>query len=197
MVDNFDILIPFLKFESDDDFYYLQIMQRRKDNPESLEKNTVIIKNYYIRSIEYIAKKRQEIIDICNFFNARAGLRLNKRSYRKVAFRTLNNITAQMMQEDFHSAKTAFDNACGQCHNDNQKKWIVDIDSVAPKFNVDGLCDLINQLDPYEEKQKILAVVPTKSGIHLITTPFNMKVFSQIWPSMDVHKDNPTLLYCG
>lgn len=32
MVDNFDLIKSLLKFESKDDFYYLQIIQRSKDN---------------------------------------------------------------------------------------------------------------------------------------------------------------------
>lgn len=36
MVDNLRLILPFLKFESEDDFYYLQILQRKKENPTNL-----------------------------------------------------------------------------------------------------------------------------------------------------------------
>ncbi len=78
MIDNFDTLIPFLKFESPDDFYYLQVLQRKKENPE-LGSNSRVIKNYYIKSAEHLLKLRKEIIQLCENFNARASLRLNKR----------------------------------------------------------------------------------------------------------------------
>ena len=32
MKDNFDIIKPLLKFRSEDDFYFLQILQRKKDH---------------------------------------------------------------------------------------------------------------------------------------------------------------------
>jgi len=97
MIDNMDLCLPFLKFNTEDDFYYLQILQRRKEHAD-LSKNSRVIKNYYIRNLEYLMKRYDTIKDICNYFNARAMLRLNKRSFKKVAFRTMQNIVAQMMQ---------------------------------------------------------------------------------------------------
>ena len=43
---------------------------------------------------------------------------------------------------------------------------------------------------------KIISIIPTKSGNHLITSPFNIKQFKEKYPDIDVHKNNPTLLYC-
>ena len=34
-VDNFDLIEEFLKFESEDDFYFLQVIQRKKDGNET------------------------------------------------------------------------------------------------------------------------------------------------------------------
>lgn len=46
-IDNFNLIKPFLKFDSEDDFYYLQILRRRKDNPDDQEKNATAIKDNY------------------------------------------------------------------------------------------------------------------------------------------------------
>jgi hypothetical protein len=35
MVDNFEKIIPLLKFDSEDDFYHLQILMRKKENPQT------------------------------------------------------------------------------------------------------------------------------------------------------------------
>jgi hypothetical protein len=35
-----------------------------------------------------------------------------------------------------------------------------------------------------------------KNGVHLITTPFNLQQFKEEYQDIDVHKNNPTLLYC-
>ena len=34
------------------------------------------------------------------------------------------------------------------------------------------------------------------NGIHLITTSFNLQQFKEKYPDIDIHKNNPTLLYC-
>jgi hypothetical protein len=195
-VDNYDLIKPFLKFNNEDDFYYLQILRRRKDNPEDQEKNTTTIKDYYIRSVDYLESKMDEIKNLCVFFNARASIRLNRRSFKKVAFRALNNITAQMMQEDFHSARQAYSKAAGQCHNDNEKKWIVDIDTDMLDQEYE-IMEYINcECQPNDDDEKFYTKIPTKSGIHLISKPFNMDTFKKKYPNIDVHRDNPTILFC-
>ena len=55
-VNNFLLLKKFLKFENRDDFYFLQILQRSKDNPD-LGANNRLIKAYSVGSIEYLNKK--------------------------------------------------------------------------------------------------------------------------------------------
>ena len=45
------------------------------------------------------------------------------------------------------------------------------------------------------DKNKFCYRVQTAHGMHLITTPFNTQKFGQQFPDIDVHKNNPTLLY--
>ena len=46
-----------------------------------------------------------------------------------------------------------------------------------------------------------MLVVPTKSGKHIICKPFNKQTFAELWKNfstikqMDIHPDNPTILY--
>ena len=49
-VDNFDKVIDFMKFSSPDDFYFLQIIQRKKDGNNTGRGNNGarLIKAYYI-----------------------------------------------------------------------------------------------------------------------------------------------------
>lgn len=42
MVDNFELIRTLLKFESKDDFYFIQILQRSKDNPEIGANNRLV-----------------------------------------------------------------------------------------------------------------------------------------------------------
>jgi hypothetical protein len=193
MIDNINIILPLLKFESKDDFYYLQILQRKKENSE-IGSNSRVIKNYYITSIEYLEERYDEIKQLCHFFNARASIRLNKRSYEKVAFKALQNIANTMSNKEYSFIKKSYDRACGLGHNDVVKKWILDIDiDDWLTSQTEELIDFIYHLEPVGNK--FLTEIPSKSGLHIITTPFNIQEFNKKYTGIEIHKDNPTNLY--
>lgn len=195
MIDVYDKILKFLVFESNDDFYYLQILQRKKEN-SNLGSNSRVIKNYYINSIDYLESRYDEIKQLCHMFNARAMLRLNKRSYQKVGFKTIQNVANSMSNGEFMFIKKSYDRACGNGHNDKYKKWIIDIDNeeVSPLM----LSYINYHCEPYGKTvsdSKIYDILPTKNGYHVITMPFNTKTFKEKYPDVDIHKDNPINLY--
>lgn len=193
MVNNINLILPLLKFESKDDFYYLQILQRKKENPE-LGSNSRVIKNYYITSDQYLLDRYDEIKKLCKVFNARAMIRLNKRSFEKVGFKTMLNLTGTIMNKDYEHLKASYDKACGLGHNDSQKKWILDIDwNIEDKY-LQELGYFINECLPKRERT-ILQTIPSKNGVHLICLPFNLEKFNLRYSEIEVHKDNPTNLY--
>ena len=202
MINNIEKILPLLNFETADDFYYLQILQRKKENPE-LGSNSRVIKNYYISSKEYLIERYPEIIKLCEVFNARASLRLNKRSYEKVGFKALTNLANTMMNREYDFLKSSYDRACGLGHNDKNKTWIVDIDRNEVMW-IEQIINAINPCDP--QGDKLVVQVPSKTGIHLITKPFNTEQFKSNFKNelkayqmdeitVEIHKDNPTNLY--
>lgn len=193
-IDVFDKIKPFLKFESEDDFYFLQILQRKKENPQ-LGSNSRVIKNYYIRNIEYLENKYNEIKDLCRMFNARAMLRLNKRSFKKVGLKALQNMANGIANGENIYLSKAYDRACGQGHNDKVKKWIIDIDGDYNQSYIDEVIQNISDCEPNSGENKILVQLPTRNGVHLITTPFNLKKFSEYGWVLDIHKDNPVNVF--
>jgi hypothetical protein len=201
-VDCLDLITDLLVFESEDDFYFLQILQRKKENPE-LGSNSRVIKNYYIKSVQHLLDRYDEIKKLCNLFNARASLRLNRRSFEKVGFKSLENIANTMQNREYKHLMNSYDRACGLLNNEKTKKWIIDVDN----DEVIWLEQIINAVQPCEPTgNKILKQLPTKSGIHLITTPFNVTQFKENFKkeleaykmgeiNIDIHKDNPINLY--
>jgi hypothetical protein len=191
-----------LVFDSEDDFYFLQILQRKKENPH-IGSNSRVIKNYYITSYQHLLDVYDEIKGLCQFFNARASLRLNKRSFERIGFKTLENIANTMQNKSYNQLMKCYDRACGLLNNEKTKRWIIDVD----KEEVIWLEQIINSVQGCEPKgNKILLQLPTKSGVHLITSPFNVVQFksnlkteleaykmSEI--NIDIHKDNPINLY--
>jgi len=192
MIDVFNEIKDFIVFENEDDFFYLQILQRKKENPQ-LCSNSRVIKNYYINDLEYLEKRYDEIKELCIKFNARAMLRLNKRSKRKVAFKTMQNMANSMANGEYGSIKKSYDKACGNGHNDKIKKWILDIDEPYTTEYLQEIRDAIKDVEPLGEK--ILKELPTKNGIHFITTPFNLQKFRLDFRDIEIHKDNPVNLF--
>jgi hypothetical protein len=192
MIDVLQNIRGLLEFKSDDDFYYLQILMRKKENPQ-LGSNSRVIKNYYIKSIDHLDKVYSEIKALCNQFNARAMLRLNKRSFYNTGFKAMVNMANTMANKDFKSMRSQYDKACGQGHNDREKSWIIDIDGEYTKEYLSEIISFINGCKP--EGDKLIVKLPTKNGIHLITKPFNLMNFKSTYPNIDIHKDNPINLY--
>jgi hypothetical protein len=192
MIDVYDRIKDLLTFDTSDDFYYLQILQRKKENPQ-LGSNSRVIKNYYISSHAYLEQRYPEIQALCQQFNARAMLRLNKRSYSKVAFKTMQNIANSMANGEYSFIKKSYDRACGNGHNDSNKTWIVDIDG---HIGTDDLLDLHTFIDTcLPLGPKVVCSLPTKNGWHLITKPFDLQNFKVKYPDIEIHKDNPINLY--
>ena len=210
MVDNFELIKPLLSFDKHGDFYFLQILQRKKDGcnvPNSSDNQRRLVKDYHITSTEKLDSLRDEIIASCNETGARAYIRLNKRNYRTVsmAFAEETLMKARTNQE-FGNTFNEINSVIGRYPEPGKgnKTWIVDIDNtnVDSKLVKDIKDIIVNYCQPFDV-EKIVAVIPTKSGVHLITRPFNQetfyRMFSQIKLSneneVDIKKDNPTVLY--
>lgn len=198
MVNNFPLISSLLVFDSEDDFYHLQILKRKKDNP-GITSNSKMIKTYYIKSLEDLENKKEEIIMLCNFHNARACINLNRRSFEKIAFQFLRKVADQIMNRDHKACIKAYDSVCGANSNEKEKKWILDIDN--KDFDESELLNIIENIAPQTEKSKFIAKIPTKNGYHLITNPFNVQQlrdasdFDDLKYNFDIQKDNPTILY--
>ena len=105
MKDNFEQIEKLLIFDSEDDFYHLQILKRKKENPD-IGSNSYVVRTYCIRSKESLMEKRTEITEMCNTHNARAYINLSPRSFEKMAFHTLKKISDIIMQ--FPKGKQGF-----------------------------------------------------------------------------------------
>ena len=199
MVNNFTIIKKYLDFSNPDTYYFLQIIQRRKDNPD-LGKDMRIIDDIFIYSLEQFERMEDEVITKCVTNNARAYFRLNKRSLKKSAMQVLKKVTTMIIDENYKSVKNAYSSVSGEFHNDEDKKWIVDIDNVVYDgnfgYNQESMLTTLKSLQIQTGREPLLNSIPTKNGIHIITRPFNVNEFKKLYPTIDIHKDNPTLLFC-
>lgn len=196
IIDNFDLIKKQLVFPKDgDSFYFVQILQRKKDNPDIIVKglgsnnNSRLIKAYYITSIESLDALKDEIVALSKVFNARACINLNPRSFEKAGYALLRKIADQMTNRDFSSIRKAYNSICGEYHKEMDKRWIVDIDT-KDEYVLANTRGLI-----YNCGGVVYETLPTKAGYHFITSSFRMDKFKDVAPELDVHKNNPTILY--
>ena len=192
MIDNFNRIKDMLEFRSDDDFYHCQIIKRKKEHPE-LGSNSYIVKTYYIKKIEELDYYRDEMILLATHHNARVQINLNRRSFEKMAFHTQKKIADQLMNRDYRSVRKAYNSCCGKYSNETNKKWIIDVDEKLDLSSLNKISKYINDQQPIG--LKVEDYIPTKNGWHIITEPFNLQDFKKDYPDLDVHKDNPTILY--
>ena len=189
MVDNFEQIKKLLNYNSEDDFYFLQIMRRKKENP-TLTSNTKIIDELFINSNEYLDTKKEYIIQMCNMFNARATIRLNRRSYKTCSLQSLSNLAQQIANGQSPNVSRLYSSVVGKYHNEPIKRWIIDID----QKEIDSIMlPTLERIKPIGNK--LIDIIPSKNGYHIITSPFDVSEFSKMFPNIDIHKDNPTNLY--
>lgn len=195
-VDNFELIKKHIHSAADSgEFYMLQIMRRTKDQKGYEGKHRQsIVKTYFVSSPEYLDEKRDEIIGLCEMFNARAYINLNKKSNKQVSLKALEILAGKIAHEDYN-IKSLFETAAGQTGAcDGQKTWIVDFDS-KDLGELERIKNIIDSIEP-KGVEKIVETIPTRHGYHLITRPFNKKAFNDMYnESLSIHDNNPTVLY--
>lgn len=200
-VDNFDLFAKKL-FEiplKEDEFYFLQILVRGKDGHHVSGNNkNRLVKYYTITSPEQLFSLKNEILAICHVDNARAYIHPTKRNAKEVANLAIENAVHTFVSQNWIGFKSMYSTACGQSFVKGDKKFIVDLDDI---HEGDPILDKIrNKIYSYrghggENSDKVFMTVPTKSGVHLVTWPFDIGQFTKDFPGIDIHKNNPTLLY--
>lgn len=198
MINNKEIIKPLLNFEKEGDFYMLYIFKRKKDFPEMEQKNhqsVRTIKTYCIDSIDYLEKRWDEIVGLCEYFGARAYIHVQKQNHFDVSLSLMVEL-ANRIQNNVHNQKNIFDSVVGQLKT-KEKRWVVDLDS-KKDYYISTVAEIISQCQPLGDK--IISKIPTKNGFHLITNPFNLEIFKDLMEQYDmtcpdIQKRNPTLIF--
>ena len=201
MIDNLNIIKTLLNFEKEGDFYMIYVFKRKKDQPEGEKDNhqsVRTIKTYCIDSVQYLEKRYDEIKLLCEMFNARAYIHVQKQNHSDVSLDMMVSL-AERIKNGVKNQKGLFDSVVGQIKT-NEKRWIIDIDNVSIddftyyKYYIE-MREYINELQLEAKKEQGMTYIKTKSGFHIITQPFNVMKFKQRYPDVDIQKKNPTLLY--
>jgi len=201
-MNNFDQIRGMLDFSIPGTFYFLQILKRRKDNPD-LGKDMIHIADYYIDSLVKYDDLKPMVIRQCEAENARAYFRLNRRDEKRVASEALKLMVEYVLSENYKPAKSVYASCAGKYPSEKNKTWIVDLDwdGIPQGFTKEIYIDsVIFSIEAITKSHKPDAVqnitrIQTMNGMHLIVSPFRLDEFEKHWPKIDVHKDNPTCLF--
>lgn len=204
IIDNTEQIKKLINKCVDDEFYFLQIVHREKDGnmPYKSDKNInwQIIKTYYISSPEELDDNIEEIKTICQMFNARAYINLNKKSWKQISLMILKILTDII--EKVNNNLNVYDDmdnliysACyqtGAC--DNKSTWVIDADNKSI-IELNIIKNAIEQCDIHN-KNKIIATIKTLNGYHIITKPFDRLKFYNLYNKhIDILNNRSTLLY--
>lgn len=193
MINNIELIKPLLNFENEGDFYMLYVLKRKKDQPEGERDNhqsVRTLRSYCINSVEQLERKYDEIQLLCETFKARAYIHVQKQNHKDVSLNMMVAL-AQRIQDGNHQQQSLFDSVVGQLKT-YEKRWIIDVDVIKEPSPL-MMAYIDHKCKPYGSK--IEAVIPTKSGHHLITKKFDVMKFKEKYPEIDIQKKNPTLLY--
>ena len=194
MVDNFEQIESLLEW-TPGEFYFVQILKRNKDGHKTNGNNrNRCIRDYYISNKAYWDKQKPEIIAMCQFFDARAMIYLGRRSYKYVAFDFMALTAESIKTGNIEHLYRTYASAVGRA-KPTIKYWVVDVDDKdQQKHGFTSIYNFIgDECRPIGDK--ILDVIPSKTGCHLITSPFDVWHFAKFFPGVEVHKNNPTNLY--
>lgn len=180
-----------------DKYYVIELMRRGKDNPNMPAAN-YHFRNYYIYSWHDLEKYEQEIKDICTLLKMRAYCSVNYKLMSQVALDTVAESARRIAAHDFKKFYNIFESASGKFVDRSNSIWVVDVDNVDKHFPLESLITYINSMES-GYKQNVIYIMPTKSGLHLITHPFNLQKFNESWntslAAIDIKKNHLTLLY--
>lgn len=216
MTDNFNALKQLIIFDDSeigipldqdsDAFYQVQLIKRKKDNP-TMKGDCLVFKRYQIDKLSDLDKFYDEITTLCNTFNLRAYFEVHRKSYKQVTLDSLVELSQRVANNDFKKVHSIIDSCTSKYVDSSHKRWIVDIDDEdSDTLSLDELFEFYTEIISTKCRpgHTVIGKVLTKSGIHLITKPFDLKTFSELIRDAGINKPIDelvkkkvsTILYC-
>lgn len=163
IINNLEEIIKLLKFDDLDTFYYLQILQRKKDNPSLLSDKKIYRR--FITSLDDLNNILDDIKFLCQSYSARAYISLAPRSNEKFAKECLKQITDKVCSNLYSGIYAIPDKVALSSNVVKNKVWILDVDN-----DIDYLTEIMRSI-----KESTLGVLPTPNGFHIVVNPFDLR----------------------
>lgn len=196
--------LPATRNDSDLDRYYvIELMRRGKDNP-GMQAANYHFNNYYIYSWQDLESREHEIKAVCDLLNMRAYCSVNHKSMKQVALDTMAESARRIAMGEYKGFNKIFESCSGKYFEKGHGLWIIDVDDTKEDKALDILSQYVEQMESGFETN-IIYRMPSKTGMHLICHPFNLKQFIEGYVEnvtqrtsmgpVEVKKNHLTLLY--
>lgn len=179
-IDNYHLIRPLLKFENKGDFYYVQLLKRKKDGTTKYaNKNNSarLVCNHQVYSLEEMDERMLEIRGICDLTKARAGIQINSINDKTVA-QVMSRRSLEAVISGNYRVTNLLQSILGHKDTTKHNYQTIDIDT-KDETVLKTTIDYINALQPTKKENKILATLPTYSGYHLLTENFRQDYFEK------------------
>ena len=210
ILDNIDLIREkILKFKSKDDFYFISVMWRRKDHLECpANENARMLANWCIKNVKYFDDHINLIKDYCNHFGARAYIKPQVRSCKKINRELLRFMVNQIDNYDLAYSTLTREVISGY-HSSRDKRIVLDLDDDIFKTSnlkhqecfalAISIVETIHQEFKKTNRKKEcenVVVIPTFNGYHVVTPGFDPRILEKYKLPKDTwHSDNDTILY--
>ena len=203
-VDNFERIEKLLDFDIKH-IYLVYLVRRKKDgntNAKGNNKNRTI-KSYLFQSKKQWKEAQEEIRTMCQTFNCRAYISINRKSLLNVLLQLNENINErvrQLFNNNVTGMNGIIDSAAMSTGVDRRAErfWVVDVDS-QNQDEIQAANDIINKCQ-CQYGTPVIASIPTAHGVHLITHPFDTLAYEEMYKDSayempELKKEALTLLY--
>ena len=201
--------MPIPEKKMGDLFFTVMLVRRGKDHPD-LPAANYTFKTYYLDSIEKFDKLKNEMIKCCEMFSLRAYVSVNVKSKEEYSKACSFKFAQNILNNEYKKPWRVGDHVFGSITAKNDNTWLIDVDDIDLTKHDDSvyfttLMAIVNNCKS-TYNPIIIDKIQTRSGIHILTRPFNMQEYRNTWDSLspdikgnrefpDVKKNHITLLY--
>lgn len=191
-------LLPAHKDEQNDYFFSVRIIRRGKDYPD-LPSANLTYATYYFTNFEKFARFESDIKKLCDVLGCRAYVSTTLYSCEKL-IKQINLSAATRINIGDNKSPWSIVEHSADVMPVKLRRWVVDMDDVEEGSDkVIQMCDIIRSCD-CGVKDPITFLNKTRSGVHIITHPFNLKQFTGNLSALgieapEIKKNHITLLY--
>lgn len=195
MIDNLNKILPILQFQPG--YFFEIIIYKNNKLDQSYEKNNNLIKHYIINSLSELFFYYNEMKKLANIFNGTVYIKLGSYSKEQLGYKMVETLSNKFQNKDL----------------DYSDIFLTSIENMQPTLNFYIINMELNSLslksllkvrnilnDIFPENKNNLPELETKTGIQIITKPFNiekLKIHQEEYYKCKIKKNNIVILYCN